>query len=85
MEILKKLKKLLLPLTTKLKANKKEKAPDLSDLDKEQQGPVVRRRISPLGAAPYPSSAFQSSLGEGKIKKPPARSQALRAVFYVDG
>ncbi|WP_307974402.1 hypothetical protein [uncultured Dialister sp.] len=49
MEILKKLKKLLLPLTIKLKANKKEKAPDLSELDKERQGPVVRRRISPWG------------------------------------
>ena len=48
LKVLEKLKKLLLPLTKKLKANEELKG-DLSDLHKEEVGPVTRRVISPWG------------------------------------
>ncbi|WP_299411606.1 hypothetical protein [uncultured Dialister sp.] len=49
LKVLEKLKKLLLPLTKKLKANDQEVKGDLSLLHKEQVGPVERRVISPWG------------------------------------
>lgn len=49
LKVLEKLKKLLLPLTKKLKANNREVKGDLSDLHKEKVGPVTRSVVSPWG------------------------------------